>query len=281
MRILSVILITITFVVAGCVTTPIPKDDYLAVARDHIANEDWDAAYRFIEDVPESDREEAKALIQRYPKLIKAGLFTFSEASLNSSIYQYGVFDSYDIETKRLSLFKLYASDDMYNQAVAQVQNRYFYRPKNKFDAIEMENFVGKGPRTIEGQAFLRQRGGGVVTCAGQEVALIPATHYMTEIIYAIGAKTKTYKDIYNNPIKGKGYGRHTICDAQGTFQFINVPDESWYVVTIVQWKVGSSLQGALLYKRIEKSDENRVLLSDGNVLNDMPISRLIPFVNR
>lgn len=38
----------------------------------------------------------------------------------------------------------------------------------------EVAPYNALGPASIEGQAFLRQRGGGVVTCAGEKVELVP-----------------------------------------------------------------------------------------------------------
>jgi hypothetical protein len=46
------------------------------------------------------------------------------------------------------------------------------------FDAEDHRSFEGSGTATIKGQAFLRQKGGGVVTCAGSDVKLMPATNY-------------------------------------------------------------------------------------------------------
>ncbi|MGL4711601.1 MAG: hypothetical protein ACRCWP_03290, partial [Shewanella sp.] len=50
-----------------------------------------------------------------------------------------------------------------------------------QFDAAEAKKLMEKGNNAIEGNAFLRQRGGGVVTCSGMTVQLVPATAYATE----------------------------------------------------------------------------------------------------
>jgi len=105
-----------------------------------------------------------------------------------------------------------------------------------------------QGENTIKGSALIRQRGGGVVTCAGCEVVLIPATDYARERI----------RTIYGNEIKGyntAGFGRKqvkfdssepeyfqlmkkTIGDAQGYFSFPNIKDGDYFVVTYIAWKV-------------------------------------------
>ena len=51
----------------------------------------------------------------------------------------------------------------------------------SKFDPTEAAYINDKGANTINAQAFLRQRGGAVVTCAGRAARLIPVTIYATE----------------------------------------------------------------------------------------------------
>ena len=49
------------------------------------------------------------------------------------------------------------------------------------FNPKEVAFINQRGAADIEGQAFFRQQGGGVVTCAGEEVMLVPAGQYATE----------------------------------------------------------------------------------------------------
>lgn len=57
---------------------------------------------------------------------------------------------------------------------------------QTQFSAQKHEKFLREGDATIRGQGFLRQKGGGVVTCAGYPVQLIPATPYFREVIHQL-----------------------------------------------------------------------------------------------
>jgi len=56
---------------------------------------------------------------------------------------------------------------------------------QSSFDANAAQELLRKGNNTIRGNALVRQAGGGVVTCAGAEVLLIPATAHATERMLA------------------------------------------------------------------------------------------------
>jgi hypothetical protein len=99
-------------------------------------------------------------------------------------------------------------------------------KTNNKFDPEEFKaKLNAKGVNTIAGSALIRQLNGGVVTCAGQRVALIPVTAYSIE----------RFNAIYGNDIRGFNpvgkkfkfepdypeytkLQKETICDAQGFF---------------------------------------------------------------
>lgn len=129
------------------------------------------------------------------------------------------------------------------------------------FNAQQAESMLHDGDNTITGNAFMRQQGGGVITCAGSEVSLTPETAYATERIV----------HIYGNPNEGaarKGiifypddpnYMRlmkTTKCDSQGNFIFENVADGSFYITTVVGWVDGqNNTQGGSLMKRVDVKD--------------------------
>ena len=52
---------------------------------------------------------------------------------------------------------------------------------QNAFDAQEAAKIFEKGNNTIKGSAFLRQQGGGTVTCASSELFLFLATAFADE----------------------------------------------------------------------------------------------------
>lgn len=130
------------------------------------------------------------------------------------------------------------------------------------FDEREARTMLERGTNTIKGNGFARQRGGGVVTCAGSTVFLVPATGYARE----------RFRNMYGNeeggPLRISGSYRFepdppqyrqltrvTKCDAQGDFQFDQVADGDFYVVTGVVWQVGYSPQGGQVMQRVSVKD--------------------------
>lgn len=118
------------------------------------------------------------------------------------------------------------------------------------FDPEEVSYILDEGSNTISGQAFLRQRGGGVITCAGNTVHLVPAGTYARERIQNI------YGTIFR-PALSLAYARadspdpyyvtlsrEARCDAQGNFLFQGVADGAYFVATKVVWEVNYQLQG-------------------------------------
>ncbi|MWD27716.1 hypothetical protein E0K89_009540 [Aquicoccus sp. SCR17] len=142
------------------------------------------------------------------------------------------------------------------------------------FRAEEVRGIKRDGRARIEGQAFLRQRGGGVVTCAGSGVLLIPAGGYATEL----------FTRVWGNPEGGVAgtfvmgpktlppgfleYTRQSRCDAEGDFVFERVPDGTYFVASQVTWTVpGSYLpEGGVVGRRIavRGGRSQRVLISGG-----------------
>ena len=119
------------------------------------------------------------------------------------------------------------------------------------FDPLLAKSMLEKGKNSIKGSALIRQRGGGIVTCAGREVLLIPATDYAKERMRAIyGSDIKGFYDISNI-----GFGKKlikftstspeylklkkkTICDAQGFFLFSDIKDGGYFVTTSIVWQI-------------------------------------------
>ncbi len=101
------------------------------------------------------------------------------------------------------------------------------------FDAAQAERFAGVGPANLHGQAFLKTVGGDVKTCAGEDVALMPATPYFDEMIENVNNGIDIHLDQ-----RAVSLLRRTICDAQGNFSFSGLPTQKWYVLTKVTWGV-------------------------------------------
>jgi hypothetical protein len=137
---------------------------------------------------------------------------------------------------------------------------------QTKFDTEEHKPYTETGNNTIKGQAFLRQRGGGIVTCAGSDVMLVPATSFFREAINLFRAGKKPLSNIdptYSNMIK-RSQG-----DAQGNFSFRNLPNGNWYVLPEVKWTVGYNPQGGTLMKEVSVSngETKQVLLTDRDLI--------------
>lgn len=126
------------------------------------------------------------------------------------------------------------------------------------FSVDEHRGYMKPGVTTVKGQAFLRQQGGGVVTCAGKEVILNPATPFYRELyrIARSGAKPMippAPPELEEHQRRtGHGISRKGQCDAQGNFVFENIPSGRWMVATEVMWTVGYNPQGGTLVKEID-----------------------------
>lgn len=132
---------------------------------------------------------------------------------------------------------------------------------QSKFEMQEHEAYRQPGSANIYGQGFLRQKGGGTVTCAGNEVFLLPSTPFFREVveIFKSGRKPEL------PPSVDASIARRGQCDAQGNFSFANLPSGAWLVATQVKWAVGYATQGGDLIRevRLGQSERLQVLLTE------------------
>jgi hypothetical protein len=126
------------------------------------------------------------------------------------------------------------------------------------FDEQQARAMLAPGTNTITGSALMRQEGGGIVTCAGNEVFLIPATEYAKNrfhVIYGTGKVLPVNRQRIEFPATPAAYlstVRTTRCNAQGFFKFDNLRDGDFFVQTSVVWKAGAYLmQGGGLMERV------------------------------
>ena len=116
------------------------------------------------------------------------------------------------------------------------------------FYADEVAFIHERGTNTIKGNAFLRQKGGGVVSCAGSEVLLIPKGAYSTERMERLFgiATVKGYNPAgfgRRAPAAPEGFfsaTRETTCDIDGKFEFKNLSAGSYFITTDVFWTASS-----------------------------------------
>lgn len=93
-----------------------------------------------------------------------------------------------------------------------------------------------QGEAIVYGQAFQRQRGGGVVYAAGGEMWLFPATEYGRAVVDVM-------RDQLTPTHIAPGFlnlSRKTTADGFGNFEFDNVPAGTWYVSVRDFWEVFS-----------------------------------------
>jgi hypothetical protein len=133
------------------------------------------------------------------------------------------------------------------------------------FNSAEAEFILTDGNATITGQGFLRQKGGGVVTCAGAPVHLFPKTKYTNERMRHLYGGTNGGVN-YNltpkfTPDSFDYYelARQEQCDAQGHFEFSNVPAGEFYVTTSVNWIVANVRQGGAIMQPIDVAPGEKV----------------------
>ena len=86
---------------------------------------------------------------------------------------------------------------------------------------------LGRGTEHNQRQRLISQRGGGVVTCAGNHVFLVPATASATTELRRVFGDDKGYVPRGGDAIIGGGKlvvapqpNRQGICNAQGFFTF-------------------------------------------------------------
>jgi hypothetical protein len=152
----------------------------------------------------------------------------------------------------------------------------------NQYDPESAKALISKdGKNSISGNAFLRQKGGGIVTCAGSDVNLFPKTAHSTEYLeekfkneyyfYGTFSGGKGYKqsgDYLFNPYSVSG-SKETQCDSQGNFEFTGVGDGEYYVITRVNWSVpskyGPEEQGGNLVQQVKVigNETKKVVLSN------------------
>ncbi len=132
----------------------------------------------------------------------------------------------------------------------------------SRFDADQARGMLKEGTNTIKGSCRIQQRGSGVVTCAGRQVNLLPATDYAIEKMrFLYGSKERGFlpKDVNppvfaQDPPEYKKLSVTTTCDAKGYFKFEKVADGSFFVVMEVSWQVDGFPQGGSLMQRVEVS---------------------------
>ncbi len=137
------------------------------------------------------------------------------------------------------------------------------YQITSSFNAEKAAQMLRPGTGTIKGSGLLRQAGGGVVTCAGNNILLVPVTKYSTERIRAIygnsikGYSPATFTRILSSVVPNyRRLSKIVQCDAQGFFKFDGLSDAEFYVITSITWEIFvtdkySRIEGGWLMQRV------------------------------
>lgn len=141
----------------------------------------------------------------------------------------------------------------------------------SRYNANEAQRLIQPGANIVSGSALIRQNGGGIVTCAGLSIMLIPHTEYAAERIRAIYGNTERG----SNPIHRRlqfvpddtrylQLTRQAVCDAQGRFTFNDVADGRFYLISVINWQVGNAVQGGSLMQAVsvKGGESQEVVLS-------------------
>lgn len=141
---------------------------------------------------------------------------------------------------------------------------------KTRFVGSEHDQYMQQGSAEIVGQGFLRQKGGGVVTCAGSKVLMFPATPFFQEIFdNMIAGRRVDFKGVGKVDPAYQSIVKQAQCDAQGNFMFSQLPSGSWFVLTEVKWFVGTYPEGGSLMRKVSLNNGQRgqlVLSNSDNI---------------
>jgi hypothetical protein len=134
------------------------------------------------------------------------------------------------------------------------------------------------GPYTVTGQAFYKLPNGRVMTCAGEEVLLIPAVGYNTELEQILQTGNG-YPANYDR--HAHKYEQKAMCDGAGKFSFDKVPALNWILLTRISWQEenmlssipyvgGPTAKGGYLFNELQV-DENhtKIVLSNQDFFED------------
>jgi hypothetical protein len=141
-------------------------------------------------------------------------------------------------------------------------------RLRTPFVAADYAAFARDGTGSLRAQAFLRQRGGGVVTCAGSTAFLLPHAEYFLEWTWYMRERRRVEHDEQTMAALGRVI-RRTQCDAQGNFGFDKLPGGRYIVITEVTWDVAGRRQGGSVMAAVTIADggAESMILSDPSPL--------------
>lgn len=133
-------------------------------------------------------------------------------------------------------------------------QNTQYIKPVKQmvkrpaFPADEYAALPKKGTGKIKGELFGVTRGGDVKIGAGKEITVRPYTSYQKNTP-AFDYNTQTIEDIDNRVL---AYDRKMNTDAQGKFEFDDLPPGKYKVFGYFSWQAGSFPQFVSIDKIVD-----------------------------
>ena len=144
-----------------------------------------------------------------------------------------------------------------------------------RFDADAAKRQLIEGTNIVRGSGLVRQAGGGVVTCAGNPVFLMPVTSTAREwATHLYGSPQAGYRSaggpgvMFDGAEEFMSAVRTANCDAQGSFRFDHVANGEFYVFTRIVWRVGGEMQGGSVMRSVSLKGGSsvEVVLSPGSL---------------
>lgn len=140
---------------------------------------------------------------------------------------------------------------------------------KTVFNPTSYGQYMKNGPASIQGQVFLKTLDGEPKYGIGAPVFLMPDDDYLREYLQLSRDGVRHVK----TDSRWSDYVRVTQTDAQGNFEFTNVPAMNFAVKSEVTWILSESdplyqtlstpIQGGVIYKRVSLSPgKNRVIVT-------------------
>jgi hypothetical protein len=135
----------------------------------------------------------------------------------------------------------------------------------------EYAAYRGAGTASISGKALLTLSGGGVKPGAAGPVTLDPATEYALEWHRKVGNDGDSFERTPPDTLF-KAARRTTIADADGKFEFSNLPPGKYLIRALVSWDApGSSkqVQGAVVSSVVIVNDGRKTGVEMGRVFRE------------
>jgi hypothetical protein len=120
------------------------------------------------------------------------------------------------------------------------------------FNEAEFAALPKIGTASVKGQIFARQRGGGVIKGAGSEIYLNPVTSLSQQWFDEAMKGNEMAGDADPRYLVA---GRTAFADADGRFEFNNLPPGDYFVTGMIQWEAptqfGVARQGGRVINKV------------------------------